>query len=91
MKIGFSDIEYAVTGYIPQVLNNNFLFPLVACDTDDFSEELFDWKDQENDYEHYSLRNDAKQIVGNGHDLSKVFSRMKHWLPPKKKGKNYDD
>jgi len=92
MKINFSNVE-VISAYIPQVKNDTYLNPLIACDIDDLNEDLFDWTDPDKDYMFYSLVNDAKVILartdGNV-STDDVFSKVKDWEPGRKKRSMYD-
>ena len=70
------------SAYVPQVRSSLFPYPLIACDTDDVDEELYDWLDPERPYDLYDLTKDAMQLLA-GIDVSaKVgFSKLKYWTP----------
>ena len=91
MQENFSNVS-VISAYIPQVLNDDFIYPLIACDVDHIGEELYDWNDPERDYSYYSVISDAKQLLKNqpNANISRVFSRVKHWPPQTKKGLDYD-
>lgn len=40
--INYSEVT-SRCAYIPQVVSGLFAYPLIACNTDDIDEELFDW------------------------------------------------
>lgn len=90
MKMNFSNVE-VISAYIPQVKNDNFVYPLIACDVDNIGLELYDWNDPDHEYSYHSVISDAKEMLKNqpGASVDKVFSRVMHWPPGA--NKNDDD
>lgn len=91
MQMNFSNVD-VISAYIPQVKNENFLYPLIACDVEHIDNELFDWNDPDRPFSYYSVVKDAKRLLANqpGASTEKVFSRVMHW-PPGVMKKNDDD
>jgi hypothetical protein len=73
------------SAYIPQVVSRTFAYPLIACNTDDIDEELYDWRDPDHDYRFYDLTKDAKKLLMTllKEDEPPGFSRVKHYPPNK--------
>lgn len=82
-NIPFSQVA-ARSAYIPQVESPLFSYPLLACDTDEIDEELYDWEDPDRPYDLYDLTKDAHHLLS-GVDISANvgFTRVKHWPPEK--------
>ena len=83
--MNYSNID-AISGYIPQVVDEKFLNPLIACDIDTFDDDLFDWADPDKGYEYYSLKRDTQEILASSEktktvSLQHVFSKVMHWPP----------
>jgi len=78
-QIPFSEVT-SMGGYIPQVNSNWYSFPLVACDTEGFTPELFDWLDPDRPYLYYDLTADAKELIGDMDCVKDkhVFSIVSH-------------
>jgi len=82
--ISFSNVA-AISSYVPEVKSDVFPYPLVAVDTDDVDEELYEWKDPEKPYSYYDLTRDANEILKEKllpeKEVKSLFSRIKHWPP----------
>jgi len=73
------------TTYIPELESHLYPYPLIACDTSQIPDDLFDWSDPDKPHEHYDLTLDAKKILSNQAymDLTQnAISTVKHWPPP---------
>ena len=86
--IDFSEVA-TISSYIPQVQSDLFPCPLLAVDTDDVDEELYEWKDPDKPYSYYDVTRDAREVLSAVETLSKkdiksLFSRIQHWPPPPK-------
>ncbi len=67
-----------VQAYIPQIIENGFEYPLIACDIDEIEESLLGWNDHLYGFSRHNLTNDVKEILGD--DLHKpIFSIVKYW------------
>jgi len=80
--IDFSDVKHLheMHAYVPQIREATFSYPLLACDLQDFDEELIGWKDPFRGHAAHNLANDAYSIMG-GKPLQPVFSIIKLWKP----------
>lgn len=86
--IDFSEVA-TISSYIPQVQSDLFPHPLLAVDTDDVDEELYEWKDPDKPYSYYDVTRDAREVLSGAETLSNkdfnsLFSQIKHWPPPPK-------
>lgn len=83
-NIPYSEVE-SRSAYIPQVVSPIFSFPLLACNTDNIDEELYDWADHDRTYGYYDLTKDAqKLLVGMNVEKGAGFSIVTHWPPEQK-------
>lgn len=69
-----------VHGYVPQVRENGFVYPLLACDISNIDENLLDWKDKVRGYGHHSLMNDLHSIT-QSKPLHPIFSSVTQFDP----------
>jgi hypothetical protein len=70
------------SAYIPQVTSALFAYPLVACNTDNLDEELYDWTDPERTFRYYDLTKDAKKLLSSlNTNEPPGFSLVKHFPP----------
>jgi hypothetical protein len=67
-------------GYIPQIRDPDFLYPLLACELLDIDEDLVGWNDPVRGFHPHNLVNDAYQIM-RGRPLQPVFSIVRQWTP----------
>jgi hypothetical protein len=82
--ISYSDVE-SRSAYIPQVVSPFFAYPLIACNTAQVDEELYEWKDPDRTYSYYDLSKDARKLlVGIEVEENIGFTIVKHWPPHKK-------
>ena len=83
-NINFSSVQ-GISCYIPQVISNEFSYPLIASCVDGVDTGLFEWKDPDKLHEFYNIMQDAKDIVfGTDNDKelpTNVFSRVYHYPP----------
>jgi len=54
IPISFSDNDY-IHGYIPQIREDGFSFPLLTCDIDDISKKFIGWNDRFHSYDFHNL------------------------------------
>jgi len=82
--IPFSDVA-AISSYVPEVKSDLFSYPLLAVDTNDVDEELYEWKDPDKPYSYYDLTQDAMQLLEESmlpeDEVKALFSTMNHWPP----------
>ena len=80
--IPFSSVA-SRSAYIPQVTSTLFAYPLIACNTDNLDEELYDFTDPEREYRFYDLTKDAKKLLASvlKEQEPPGFSRVKHYPP----------
>ncbi len=67
-----------VQAYIPQIIENGFEYPLIACDISDIEECLLGWHDHIYGFGRHNLTNDLKEIMGDSFQ-NPVFSTVKYW------------
>lgn len=84
--INFRTVQHRqeVHGYIPQVRDNAFPRPLLACDISQLSLDLIGWKG-EGGYAAHSLFEDAKSIL-QGRRLPPAAFSLVHYFPAKTAG-----
>ena len=87
-RIGFHDVKHldGVNAYIPQLRENGFEYPLIACDVDSIDHDLFGWRDNLNGFEPHNLTNDLKEILGTSNVEKTIFSIVKYWPQRKNDG-----
>jgi len=78
--VNFSDSN--ASAYVSQFRSKEFPYTLVICQTENPSDELYDWTDPERSHEHYNVTMDAKEILGEVRQG--VFDTIKHWPPAHK-------
>ncbi|KAL7538232.1 hypothetical protein ACHAXR_008380 [Thalassiosira sp. AJA248-18] len=80
--IPFSDVA-AISSYLPEVKSDLFSYALLAVNTDDVEEELYEWKDPDKPYVYYDLTRDARQVLSTMPEgkINLLFSTVKHWPP----------
>eukprot|EP00546_Thalassionema_frauenfeldii_P014586 CAMPEP_0178929534 /NCGR_PEP_ID=MMETSP0786-20121207/20660_1 /TAXON_ID=186022 /ORGANISM="Thalassionema frauenfeldii, Strain CCMP 1798" /LENGTH=762 /DNA_ID=CAMNT_0020605815 /DNA_START=863 /DNA_END=3151 /DNA_ORIENTATION=- len=87
--IPFSSVV-SISSYVPQVKSSIFPYPLLAVNTEDVDEELYEWKDPEKPYSYYDITRDASQVLKDHmmpeEEIQSLFSRIKHWSPPPLQG-----
>ena len=70
-----------IQGYLPQLRENGFSHPLIACDLTGIDLTLVGWKDDvrgHNNFAAHNLVEDARPIVG--HDFDPLaFSQVRQW------------
>ena len=70
------------SAYIPQVHSPLFSYPLIACDTHELDEELYDWEDPDRPYAFYDLVLDAKKLLKGVEVSGNIgFTKVQHWAP----------
>jgi len=88
MDMGLNFSDSAATAYIPEVRSPLWLYPLIACETGDVHEDLFEWTDPLRAHECYALPSDAEQLLAGMNvqsEDSAIFDKVKHFPPPYKK------
>ena len=81
--IPFSDVP-SISSYIPEVRSALFSYPLLAVDTDQLDEELYEWKDNDRPYSYYDLSRDACNVLKDARsesDIKSLFSSVTYWKP----------
>eukprot|EP00580_Thalassiosira_gravida_P016537 CAMPEP_0201659950 /NCGR_PEP_ID=MMETSP0494-20130426/2690_1 /ASSEMBLY_ACC=CAM_ASM_000839 /TAXON_ID=420259 /ORGANISM="Thalassiosira gravida, Strain GMp14c1" /LENGTH=774 /DNA_ID=CAMNT_0048137655 /DNA_START=1861 /DNA_END=4185 /DNA_ORIENTATION=+ len=82
--IPFSDVA-TISSYVPEVKSDVFSYPLLAVDTEDVDDELYEWKDPDKLYSYYDLTRDAREILKETmmpeDKIKSLFSTIKHWPP----------
>lgn len=79
--IPFSEVP-VISSYIPEVRSDLFSYPLLAVDTDDVDEELYEWKDAERPYSYYDLSRDAQTVLNGAKskdEIKTLFSSVTYW------------
>ena len=87
-QISFHQVLHldGVSAYIPQLRENGFEYPLIACELESIDHDLVGWRDHRHGYEPHNLTNDVKEIFGESYDVSKkIFSIVKYWTPQNSK------
>jgi len=79
-RIRFHEVIHnqEVQAYIPQIIENGFEYPLIACDIDEIEECLLGWHDNIHGFSRHNLTNDFKEILGNSFETP-IFSIVKYW------------
>ena len=88
-NIGFYDVKHldGVTAYIPQLRENGFEYPLIACDIASIDHDLIGWRDSRYGFEPHNLTKDFEEVLGKSDNSSEnrnIFSIVKYW--PAKNG-----
>lgn len=87
-NIPYSEVK-SRSAYIPQVVSPLFAYPLLACNTADVDEELYEWTDPDRTYSFYDLSKDARKLlVGIKVEENIGFTVVKHWPPNKNETRN---
>lgn len=78
--IDFSKVthRHEIHGYIPQIRDKEFIYPLLTCELDNVDEDLIGWVDPARGFDAHNLVNDAYRIIG-GKPLQPTFSIVWHW------------
>jgi hypothetical protein len=81
--IDFSSViqRNEVHGYIPQLRENGFAYPLIACELTGVDKALIGWKDPFRDDDGFAAHNlveDARTIAGESFTETS-FSRVRQW------------
>ncbi len=77
--INFHQVKHLeeVQAYIPQLRENGFEYPLIACDITNIDHDLLGWKDHLNGFDRHDLTHDAMEILGSTNNS--IFSTVKYW------------
>ena len=77
--IPFSNVP-SISSYIPEVKSNVFPYALIAVDTNNINEELFEWKDPDKPFSYYDLTRDMRGIIKDRNiDVNSLFSKVQYW------------
>ena len=72
--------EGSISTYIPQVESPLFSYPLLACDTSEIDDQIYDFTDPDRPHSSLDLTKDAAFLCGGiGLDLRHGFSHFKHY------------
>lgn len=69
-----------VNAYIPEVRENGFVYPLLACDISNIDQNLMAWKDKSRGYAYHNLMDDFYQVI-QCKPLHPVFSTVTQFDP----------
>lgn len=87
-QIGFHTVKHldGVSAYIPQLRENGFEYPLIACNIESIDHDLVGWRDHRHGFEPHNLINDVKEILGESTSSANknIFSIVKYWPPSKR-------
>ena len=85
----YSD-QKSISCYIPLIKNQNFEYPLIACDVDEIEKSNICWADPVKPFSTYSLARDIKHIQKfakeQGREVNEsnvVLAPIKYWSPKK--------
>jgi len=82
-RINFSSVKHRheVHGYVPQVRDNAFPHPLLACDISNLDTDLIGWFDNQHGFDMHNLVDDARHILGSAPLPPHAFSIVHYWAP----------
>jgi len=70
------DAQEKISAYVPNVVNNRFLFPLLATDVRSVADKNIGWVDPTKHYTFYDLSRNVREM---GFEGSKVLSTVEHF------------
>ena len=80
--ISFSSITHLdeLHGYVPQVKDEGFVFPMLVCDISGIDDNLIGWKDTVRGYSPHNLIDDV-QAITQSKPLHPIFSTITQFDP----------
>ncbi len=80
-RIDFHQVKHldGVSAFIPQLRENGFEYPLIACDIETIDHDLFGWRDNRNGFGPHNLTKDLQDILGKQTKKNNLLSIVKYW------------
>jgi len=96
-KIDFSTVQ-EINAYVPQIIDPNLSFPILACDVDSIDQNLIGWNDPHRSYDFHNVLYDvpwpgmkrSRKINENTRGMTHISQHTKYQKDNREEGRDVD-